>query len=421
MYMSLDYIDIILIVAKIIIAAILLILAAAYMTFIERKVVAWIQVRVGPTRCGPAGILQPIADAVKLMLKEDIIPSNVDRFIWGIAPIITVVIAITAFSIIPLGDPFTVAGRSISLGLSNVNVGVLVFLALSSIGVYGVFLAGWGSNSRYSLFGGMRAGAQMISYELVMALSVVTVCLWADSMNLSDIVKSQMNTDPADPVKYIMIIPHVIALGLFTIALFAETNRAPFDLPECENELVAGFHTEYSGLRFAMFYLGEYVNIIVGSALLVTLFLGGWMFPFGLSETLQSDTPAWGSILSILWFILIFGILFLVVLWIRAELPVPDDTCKSPFACRFGLPFALGLVFMIVLSFTRNFPAWIPLVGLLWFVFKLALVLFVFMWVRATLPRFRYDQLMSFGWKFLFPVALGNLVLMVIVKLLVNG
>jgi NADH-quinone oxidoreductase subunit H len=357
MYHSIDYIDILVIIGKVIVAAITMILAAAFLSFAERKVVARIQDRIGPNRCGPRGIITPIADALKLMLKEDIVPRNVDKTAWTLAPIITVTVAMTVISIIPLGDALKFGDREILPGIADVNVGVLVFLALSSLGVYGVFLAGWSSNSKYSLLGAMRAGAQMISYELSMALAVATVCLWAGSLNLIDIINSQMNV----PLAYFMgsvfvLIPHVIALLIFAVAIFAETNRAPFDLPECESELVAGFHTEYSGLRFAMFFLGEYINIIAGSALLVTLFLGGWKFPFGISESIM-EANQW-----------------------------------------------LGLF-----------------AGLLWFMIKLIIVLFFFIWVRATLPRLRYDQLMSFGWKFLFPVALGNLFLMAFLKLLFPG
>ncbi|MBU1023401.1 NADH-quinone oxidoreductase subunit NuoH [bacterium] len=357
MYYSIDYIDVLIILLKVAVAAVVLILAAAYMTYAERKVVARIQVRVGPNRCGPFGLVQPIADAVKLMFKEDIAPRNVDKFLWALAPILTVGIALTAFSIIPMGEWVTVGGREFFLGIADVNVGILIFLALSSIAVYGIVLGGWASGSNYSLLGSMRAGAQMISYELSMAISVVTICLWAGSLNLSDIVKAQMNMPVTELLNFIlMLIPHVIALVIFIITILAETNRAPFDLPECESELVAGFHTEYSGLRFAMFFLGEYVNIIVGSAIMVTLFLGGWMLPFGLSNTIVQASPLAGH-----------------------------------------------------------------LIGIIWFLVKLAIVLFCFIWVRATFPRFRYDQLMAFGWKVLFPIALANLFLMAFIKLLISG
>ena len=356
MLYSIDYIDVLIILAKVVVAAIALILAAAYMTLIERKVVASIQVRIGPNRCGWFGLAQPIADAVKLMFKEDIAPRNADKFLWALAPILTVGIALTTFAIIPMGEWVTLGGREFFLGIADVKVGVLVFLALSSVGVYGIVLGGWASGSNYSLLGSMRAGAQMISYELSMALSIVTICLWAGSLNLSDIVKAQMNMPATEPLSIIfMLIPHIIALVIFIIAILAETNRPPFDMPECESELVAGFHTEYSGLRFAMFYLGEYVNMIVGSAIMVTLFLGGWMLPFGLSNLLIQASPWW------------------------------------------------------------------HLFGIVWFLIKVGIVLFGFIWVRATFPRFRYDQLMVFGWKVLFPIALTNLFLMAFVKLLFSG
>lgn len=356
MYHTIDYIDIIIITAKVIIAAILIVLAALLMIFAERRVVARIQVRIGPNRCGPFGIITPIADAIKLMFKEDIMPRNINKLAWTIAPIITVTVALTIVALIPLGDPLTIGGREIYPVIADVNIGVLVFLALSSIGVYGAFLAGWSSRCKYSLLGAMRTASQMISYKLPMVLAIVTVCLWAGSLNIIEIVQAQTDVMSNILGFVFMLIPHTIALIIFLIALFAETNRLPFDLPECESELVAGYHTEYSGMRFAMFCFGEYINIIIGSALLVTLFLGGWIIPFGASEML------------------------------------------SAFNQYFGF-FA----------------------GLLWFLIKLAIVLFIFIWVKATLPRFRYDQLMAFGWKFLLPIALGNLFLMAFIKLLMPG
>jgi len=357
MYERIDYIDILLVVVKIIVLMILLILAAAYMTFIERKVVARIQVRIGPNRCGPLGLIQPIADAVKLILKEDIIPRDADKLIFILAPALTVGIAMASLAVIPFGGTVMIGGRAVMLGISDVNVGVLVFLALSSLAVYGIVFAGWSSRSKYSLLGGMRSAAQMISYEISMSLAVATVVIWAGSLSLVDIVKAQMNIHPAQILNWtLMPIPHLIALAIFGTAILAETNRAPFDLPECENELVGGYHTEYSGLRWAMFFLGEYANMIVGSAILVTLFLGGWMFPFGLSNSGILAQPAIGAV-----------------------------------------------------------------IGIIWFIVKVAIVLFLFMWIRATFPRLRYDQLMGFGWKFLLPVALGNLFLMAFVKMLVSS
>lgn len=355
MYSPIDYIDIIIIISKIIFLMIVLILAAAYMTFIERKVVARIQVRIGPNRAGPLGLVQPIADAVKLMLKEDIIPKDVDRLLYLLAPMITVGIAMASIALIPFGDNIFVYGRKIFLGIADVNVGALVLLAFSSMAIYGIVFAGWSSQNKYSLLGAMRAAAQLISYELSMSLAVATVAVWAGSLSLVDIMKAQMNIPMGALISFVlMLIPHVIALVIFFITVLAETNRAPFDMPECENELVAGYQTEYSGLRFAMFYLGEYVNMIIGSMIIVTLFLGGWMFPFGLSNVERG---------------------------------------------YFN-------------------PLWTPIIGFIWFAFKVCIVLFLFIWIRATFPRFRYDQLMRFGWKFLFPVALANLFLMALIKLL---
>lgn len=297
--------------------------AAAYMTFTERVVMARMQLRLGPNRVGPLGLLQPIADGIKLLCKEGFQPDNIDVFTYWLAPGISLFLALFAFVLIPFGGTVDIWGHLITFQIADINVGFLFLLALSSLAVYGVVLAGWSSNNRYSLLGGLRATAQMISYEIPMGLSLLTVAISAGTLSLSQIVEGQSQhwNVWTNPMSFI----------IYVITGFAETNRAPFDLPEAEQELTGGYHTEYGGMKFAMFFLGEYINILVVSSIAVTLFLGGWHGPW--------------------------------------DIPV------------------------------------------LWFVVKVAVFVFFFIWVRATLPRLRYDQLMTFGWKILLPIATLNLII----------
>ncbi|MGA2193415.1 MAG: NADH-quinone oxidoreductase subunit NuoH [Nitrospirota bacterium] len=309
-------------------AAVILIITltlAAYMVLAERKLLARMQSRFGPNRVGPFGLLQPLADVIKLVTKEDILPKEADRAIFFIAPGIVAGTVLLTFAVVPFGAPVAICGHLVQMPVIDLNVGVLYFLALSSLGVYGVALAGWSSGSKYSLLGGIRGSAQMISYELSMGLSIVPVVMLTGSFSLSDIVAAQHS------VPFIVYSP--LGFIVFLISVAAESKRIPYDLPEAENELVAGYHTEYSGMRFGLFYIGEYVNIIVLSALAITFFCGGW------------------------------------------QGPGPDS-----------------------LSF-------------FWFFFKSAFIAFFFIWMRGTLPRLRYDQLMHFGWKFLLPLALFNVLL----------
>ena len=319
----------------------------AYMTLAERKICAHIQHRIGPNRVGPWGLLQPIADGLKLIFKVDIIPLHVDKFLYILAPIMSVSIAMLAIAVIPFGNKVTIGGHQIGLYLLDANVGILVFLALSSLAVYGIVLAGWASNNKYSTFGAIRTGAQMISYELALGLSVVCAVIMSGSLSLVDIVESQ------EYVWNIFKLPHGLIGGIiFIIAMIAETNRGPFDLPEAEQELVAGYHTEYSSMKFGSFFVGEYGNIITASALISTMYFGGYK---GL-----------------------------------------------PFIAYLGLPSNL----------------WIP--GFIWVFIKVAFFAFFYVWIRWTLPRFRYDQLMNFGWKVLLPLAIGNVVLAGIMKMYVG-
>jgi NADH-quinone oxidoreductase subunit H len=298
-----------------------LLLAVAYLTYAERKVLAAAQLRKGPNVVGPFGLLQPIADGAKLLFKETVIPSGANRFVFVAAPILTFVLSLIAWAVIPFD-----AG----IVISNINVGILYLFAISSLGVYGIIMAGWSSNSKYAFLGGLRSAAQMVSYEVSIGFVIVSVLLCVGSLNLSDIIEAQRTIWFCLPLFPMFIV--------FFISALAETNRSPFDLPEGESELVAGFFVEYSAMTFALFYLGEYANMILMSAMTSILFLGGWLAPFGV----------------------------------------------APFT-------------------------WVP--GPVWFALKIAFVLFCFLWVRATFPRFRYDQLMRLGWKVFLPLSLGWLVL----------
>jgi NADH-quinone oxidoreductase subunit H len=313
---------------------VMLLNSAAVMVYFERKVAAFLQQRLGPYRVGPQGLLQPLADIVKLMFKEELRPAAADRWLFALAPILSATAAFTAFAVVPFGASTTLFGwldEPMALQVADVNVAILVLFAVASMGVYGIVLAGWSSNSKYSLIGGLRSSAQMISYELSYGLSLASVLVLANSLSLTDIVNGQSGSwFGVIPRWYVFLQP--VGFLIFMIAGIAETNRAPFDFPEAEQELVAGYHTEYSSMSFAMFFLAEYINMVTVSAVAADLFLGGWHGPF--------------------------------------------------------LPESLG---------------WI------WFLLKIAAILFFYVWIRWTLPRYRYDQLMSFGWKVLLPIAVLNL------------
>ena len=302
-----------------------LLTAFAYLTLFERKVLGRMQVRIGPNRVGPMGLLQPLADGIKLFFKEDVSPVGADRWVYLIAPAISTMLALVAFAVIPVGPNINIFGREVGLYLSDAGIGILYVLAISSLGVYGIALAGWSSNNKYSLIGGIRASAQMISYELTLGMSLMGVVMIAGSLSLLDVVEGQRT------VWNIFLQP--LGFILYLIAGVAETNRAPFDLPEAETELVAGYHTEYSGMKFALFFMAEYINMVTVSSVATTMFLGGYHGPFNLLD------------------------------------------------------------------------------GPWWFLLKVGLLLFFYVWLRATLPRLRYDRLMSFGWKVLLPLALANVVL----------
>ncbi len=321
---------------KIIILLIGLLTAVAYATLLERKVQAWVQSRLGPMRVGPQGVLQPVADVIKLLIKEDITPVRADRWLYTLAPIMAVVPALIVFAVIPFGPSSSIWGRQVPVYITDVNVGLLYIVSVSSIGVYGIILAGYSSNSKYPLLAGLRASAQLISYEVAITMTLVSMILMAGSLSMVGIIEAQQKAG----LWYAFVQP--LALLIFFVGGLAETNRAPFDMPEAEQELVGGFHTEYSGMRFALFYLAEYINMIVVCTVVTTLFVGGWLRPF---------------------------------------------------------PGVQALSFLDVV------PGWI------WFLLKTFGIFYVFMWIRATLPRYRYDQLMRLGWKVLIPLALANLII----------
>ncbi len=359
----------------------------AYLQWVERKVIAHIQVRPGPYRVGPHGLLQPLADVIKLITKEDLVPPYVNKPLYLLAPFLAITMALLSISVIPFGPVIHIGPVTTAMQMTDLNIGVLFILAVSSMGVYGIALAGWASNNKYSLIGGLRSSAQMISYELPMSLAIAAPLLISNTLSLRELVESQAGSIFNWNILHGPF-PQVISFIIFIIAAFAETNRVPFDLPEAENELVAGFHTEYSSMKFASFFMAEYANMITVSAMATLLFLGGWNPPW---------PAAYGSNLlpSI-----IFGIAGLVLLYHGVNAVRRRDKLTFPV---FGIIF-LGIAGIFLLPMVQSW-----LLPLFWFCAKTGAILFAFMWIRGTLPRFRYDQLMGFTWKFLFPVAMLNL------------
>lgn len=364
----------------------------AYLQWIERKVLAHIQLRPGPYRVGPHGLLQPLADVIKLLTKEGVIPAGVSKGFYLLAPLIAVSTALVAIAVIPLGPKVTLFGVETYLQMTDLSIGLLFILAASSLGVYGLALAGWSSNNKYALLGGLRSAAQMISYELPLALTLAAPLLLLNSLSLREMAEAQGGYYFGFLPRWTVFqapFPQVFGFLMFLITGFAECNRIPFDLPEAENELVAGFHTEYSSLSFASFFMAEYANMITVCAVATTVFLGGWqpLFP----ARYGSDyIPA------------VLCLLTAGVFMRQAAHPSGRrwDRYSMP---AFGIAF-LGLAGIFLV------PAWkTVLIPLFWFAAKTGLLLFVFIWVRGTLPRFRYDQLMRFAWGFLFPAAVFNL------------
>jgi NADH-quinone oxidoreductase subunit H len=388
---------VIVVLPKVVILLFVMLTALAYLTWFERKVVAHIQARWGPYRVGPHGLLQPLADGVKFLFKEDVTPAGADKFAYFLAPFLALSLAITSIAVIPFGPKgLTMFGQPTPTGITNLNIGLLILFAITSMGVYGVALAGWSSNSKYPLLGGLRSSAQMISYELALTMSVVGVILMAGTFNLSEIVTSQQGFYFGIVPRWNLIgspMPQVLGFLLFFVAAIAETNRAPFDLAEAESELVAGFHTEYSSFKFAMFFMAEYASMITVSCLATILFFGGWLSPFP-----QTPLFAWTHFIPAAAFavaglaLIVHGIRYLTVFG-RIVLPLLGAAlCGVGVFC--GQPG--------VIEFIQ---------GPFWFLLKIAVFLFIYVWVRGTLPRFRYDQLMNFGWKVLLPLSIVNVVI----------
>jgi NADH-quinone oxidoreductase subunit H len=326
-------------VIKIVIALFVLLTGVAYTVWLERKLVGRIQNRWGPTRVGPFGLLQPLADGAKFLFKEDITPPHVYKPLYIAAPMIAMVFAVSSMAVIPIGGWVTVGGVNTPLQITDLNIGLLVILGITSVGIYGIALAGWASNSKYSLLGGLRASAQMVSYEVALGLSLVGVLILSGTFSLRGIVDAQSGAWWGWLPKWNFFRGQFVAFFIYLMAAFAETNRVPFDLPEAETELVAGYHTEYSAMKFAMFFMAEYANMFTVACLASLLFLGGWHGP-------------------------LFG-----PTWLQEILPV------------------------------------------FWFALRVFAFIFLYIWIRGTLPRFRYDQLMKFGWKVLLPLAVANLVI----------
>jgi NADH-quinone oxidoreductase subunit H len=364
----------------------------AYLQWVERKVLAHIQARTGPLRVGPHGLMQPMADVFKLLTKEDLLPPYVNKFFYILAPFIAVSLALTSISIIPFGPEINIFGVRTYMQITDLNVGILFVLAISAVSVYGVALAGWSSNNKYSLLGSLRSSAQMISYELPLTLAVVAPLLLVNHLSFRAISNSQagyyLGFIPRWNI-FQMPFPQIFGFIIFMVAAFAETNRLPFDLPEAENELVAGFHTEYSSMKFACFFMAEYANMVTITCVATLLFLGGWhpLFPAPYSNYIPS---------------IVFVLAAILAFYHAARPARKRDRVTFPI---------IGIAALIIAALFAIPSFQFVLVPAFWFASKVGLLLFVYIWIRGTLPRFRYDQLMHFAWTFLFPCALLNLLL----------
>ncbi len=358
----------------------------AYLVLMERKVLAFMQARLGPMRVGPWGLLQPLADGLKLLLKEDIVPSGADKYIFLLAPVISIIAAFTVFAVVPFGPPDK------GFVITDINIGLLFILGVSSLGIYGIILGGWASNSHYPLLGALRSSAQLVSYEVAAGLAVVGVLLWSNSLSMVQIVNNQQTAACWN------VFRAPVAFVIYLIASVAETNRNPFDLPEAESELTAGFHTEYSGFRFALYFMAEYTAMVLVSAIAVTLFWGGWLRPFASVQWLNflDFTP-----------VVVFLAAGVAVVLGSIKNPVPGE--KMFLMAVAGLCFLLALFVAVPLV-----NAWIQ--GVFWFVAKVMVFLYAFIWYRGTFPRYRYDQLMNVGWRVMIPLGLANIIATAVIR-----
>jgi NADH-quinone oxidoreductase subunit H len=360
----------------------------AYLVYMERKVLAFMQARLGPMRVGPWGLLQPVADGLKLMLKEDLIPAGADEWVFLLAPAISVAAAFTVFAAIPFAGNFYV---------TDINIGLLFILAVSSLGIYGIILGGWSSNSHYPLLGALRSSAQLVSYEIAAGMALVGVLLISNSLSMVEIV----NRQHAMGVWNVVLQP--LGFAIYLVAAVAETNRNPFDLPEAESELTAGFHTEYSGFRFALYFMAEYTNMVLVSCIAVTLFLGGWLRPFANVAALDflNFTPP-----------LAFLGAAAFVLWLGLKGLLPLE--------RYFF-MVLASVFVGIAILVAYPPLLSAVQGIFWFGAKVLTFLYVFIWVRATFPRYRYDQLMNVGWRWMIPLALANMIVTAVLRYMLSS
>jgi NADH-quinone oxidoreductase subunit H len=374
-------------VIQILVVLFIVLTLVAYLVYLERKVSAFMQARLGPMRVGPWGLLQPLADGIKLLLKEDIIPIKADRAVFIIAPIVSVVAALVVLAVIPWGATWAT--------IANVNIGLLFILAVSSVGVLGLVLAGWGSNSKYSLLGALRSSAQMVSYEIGMGLSIIGALMFARTLSMSGIIEAQR----ADGIWYILFQP--LGFLVYAVSALGETNRAPFDLPEAESELVAGYHTEYSGFRWALFFMAEYSGMIVTSAVAVTVFLGGWSL-FGLENKI--NPLAFGILLGL-------TLLALAAVVFRGSRRAVNPKARTAGGATTILFVILALSATLILPRLLNQDSARVLFSVGVFAAKIFLLIYLYMWFRWTWPRYRYDQLMELGWKWMIPAAIANIVL----------
>jgi NADH-quinone oxidoreductase subunit H len=367
-------------------------LVAGYIVLVERKIMADMQARLGPMRVGPHGLLQPIADAVKLLIKEDIIPDNADKLVFWLAPVLSVGAALLSLAGLAIGPAFQIA--------QDINIGILFVVGISAMGIFGIVLGGWASNSHYSLMGALRSSAQLVSYETAAGMALVSALLFTGTLNIKSIVEAQSK----EGIWFVMLVP--VAFFTYLVASIAETNRAPFDLPEAESELVAGYMTEFSGFRWSLYFLAEYTNMIVVASVATTLFLGGWLRPFASVHGLPG--VHWQNFLDFVPTLLLVAIAAYCVM----RTPKQPTRVQQLFMLAVaGLCFVVGLVLLAPVVVPIATPFYAGIHGGFWFIFKVSFYIYFFMWLRFTIPRYRFDQLMRLGWHFLIPLSIINVLL----------